>query len=187
MYFGSLSPRRFREACCWKTQAHSGGRALMLPLYLCTKGSSRTLSHRGPRTSTAKNFTPQNKEDYHSPLPNEGPGPGGTQVASTSLFSASHQHPEDLQTQAFTLLSAAIQCPQLTLFLRSHQPVWWRRQGGGFHQPSSHRRAPPEAQTPEESLWRSGQKATASCWKKDSFFWGQEGKGAVQEALSPST
>lgn len=23
--------------------------------------------------------------------------------------------------------------------------------GGGFHQPSSHRRAPPEAQTPEES------------------------------------
>lgn len=123
----------------------------MLPLYLCTKGSSRTLSQRGPCISTAKNFTPQNTEDYHSPLPNEGPGPGGAQVVSTSLFSASHQHPEDLQTQAFTLLSAGIQCPQLTLFLRSHQPVWWRRQGGGFHQPSSHRRAPPEAQTPEES------------------------------------
>lgn len=160
---------------------------LSCSLFTCTKGSSRTLSQRGRCISTAKNFSPQNTEDSHSPLPSERPRPGGAQAASTSLFSASHQHPEDLQTQAFTLLSAAIQCPQLTLFLRSHQLVWWQRKGGGFHQPSSHRRAPPEEQTPEESPLRSGQKATASCWKNDSFFWSLEGKGAVLEALSLST
>ena len=90
-------------------QAYTGGPALTLPLYLI----AMTLGERGTHNRIAKNYSPQNTEDYHSPPPSEKRWPGGAPADSTLLFSALQQHAEDQQT----LLWAVVQFPRLTLFL----------------------------------------------------------------------
>lgn len=56
--------RVFLEVYCWKMEVHTGGPALTYP---SNKGSSRTLSQKDPHTSTEKNYSPQNTQNYHSP------------------------------------------------------------------------------------------------------------------------